>query len=189
MTLFLDNHDVPRFAQATLFEDEAPQLTRYGLRALLTLRGIPVIWQGTEIAMRGGADPDNRRDMRFDNQWNQNEKMVFDATRTAIVARKASPALNHGVQTLLNVPDSYQDNLLLFTRVQDEQTVLAAWHNGKERRTYSIPLKKLGLSTRDQAVTKSLFTDQDAKVSISKGYLHLSLPAKDAAAFPLGLEK
>lgn len=189
VTLFLDNHDVPRFAQATLFEDEAPQLTRYGLRALLTLRGIPVIWQGTEIAMRGGADPDNRRDMRFDNQWNQNEKMVFDATRTAIVARKASPALNHGVQTLLNVPDSYQDNLLLFTRVQDEQTVLAAWHNGKERRTYSIPLKKLGLSTRDQAVTKSLFTDQDAKVSISKGYLHLSLPAKDAAAFPLGLEK
>ncbi|WP_135229655.1 alpha-amylase family glycosyl hydrolase [Deinococcus fonticola] len=189
VALFLDNHDVPRFAQATLFEDEAPPLTRYGLRALMTLRGIPVIWQGTEIAMRGSTDPDNRRDMRFENQWNASEKMVFGATKVAIAARKASPALSQGEQKLLAVPAVYADDLLLLTRAGAGQTVLAAWHNGKARRTFSLPLKNMGLSAADLAVTRSLFSDQDAKVSISRGYLHLSLPPKDAAAFPLHQEK
>lgn len=69
VALFLDNHDVPRFAQGSLFEDIGQERTRYGLRALMTLRGVPVIWQGTEIAMRGGSDPDNRRDMRFEDGW------------------------------------------------------------------------------------------------------------------------
>ncbi|MCD0171706.1 alpha-amylase family glycosyl hydrolase, partial [Deinococcus sp. 23YEL01] len=50
VALFLDNHDVPRFAQGSLFEDEGRARTRYGLRALMTLRGVPVVWQGTEIA-------------------------------------------------------------------------------------------------------------------------------------------
>lgn len=189
VALFLDNHDVPRFAQATLFADEAPALTRYGLRALLTLRGVPVIWQGTEIAMRGAADPDNRRDMRFEAQWNTDEKMVFDSAKVAIAARKASAALSYGVQKPLEVPTVYADDLLLFTRTKDGQTVLAAWHNGKARRTFSIPLNKLKLKTADLKLTKSLFADQDAKVSVSKGYVHLSLPAKDAAAFRLTQER
>lgn len=186
VALFLDNHDVPRFAQATLFEDDAPKLVRYGLRALLTLRGVPVIYQGTEIAMRGGADPDNRRDMRFPEQWTANEKQTFNAAKDAIAVRKASAALSTGTQNLLDVPTPYADDLLLLTRVKDGQTVLAAWHNNKVRRSYSIPLTKLGLKASDQAITKSLFADQDAKVSVSKGYLHLSLPPKDAAAFKLG---
>lgn len=185
VALFLDNHDVPRFAQATLFEDEAPGLVRYGLRALMTLRGVPVVWQGTEIAMRGGADPDNRRDMRFPEQWNASEKQLFAATKDAIAVRKASPALSLGEQHLLTVPDSAADQLLLLTRVKDGQTVLAAWHGGKERRTYSIPLKKLSLQAAEQALTRTLFAEQDAKLSISKGFLHLSLPPRDAAAFPL----
>lgn len=187
VALFLDNHDVPRFAQGTLFEDDAFPRTRYGLRALMTLRGVPVIWQGTEIAMRGGADPDNRRDMRFEDVWNANEKMVFAAASDAIAVRKASPALSLGEQQLLTVPDAYADDLLLLTRQKDGQTVLAAWHNGKTRRTFSIPLAKLGLKADDQAVTKTLFADQDAKLSISKGFLHVSLPPKDAAVFGVGM--
>ncbi|WP_027481308.1 alpha-amylase family glycosyl hydrolase, partial [Deinococcus pimensis] len=67
VALFLDNHDVPRFANGALSEDDGRERTVYGLRALMTLRGVPVVWQGTEIAMRGGGDPDNRRDMRFED--------------------------------------------------------------------------------------------------------------------------
>lgn len=183
VALFLDNHDVPRFAQGSLFEDEGRARTRYGLRALMTLRGVPVIWQGTEIALRGGPDPDNRRDMRFEDQWTPEEREVFDATQAAVAARKASPALSRGSQTLLFTPDRLSGDLLLFTRQLNGQTVLAAWHGGRERRTYSLKLASLGVKWKTLAATPSLFAGQNARVSVSGGYLHLSLPARDAAAF------
>ncbi|MFC4639524.1 alpha-amylase family glycosyl hydrolase [Deinococcus hohokamensis] len=185
VALFLDNHDVPRFAQGSLFEDEGQARTRYALRALMTLRGVPVIYQGTEIAMRGGPDPDNRRDMRFEASWTPAERAVFEVARGAVAARKASPALSRGTQTLLTVPETHQDNLLLLTREKDGQRVLAAWHGGKTRQTYSLKLSTLGLKTGAQAVSPSLFAGQNAKLSVSGGYLHLSLDGRDAAAFAL----
>ncbi|GHF28603.1 glycosidase [Deinococcus metalli] len=185
VALFLDNHDLPRFAQGSLFEDVGRERTKYGLRALMTLRGVPVIWQGTEIAMRGGNDPDNRRQMRFEAQWTPDERAVYDVARGAIAARRASPALSRGTLALRPVPAALSGDLLLFTRVVDGQRVLAAWHNGKARRTYSLKLSGLGLSAADMAAAASLFAGQDAKLSVKGGYLHLSLPPQDAAAFPL----
>ena len=123
--------------------------------------------------------------MRFEDVWNANEKATFEVASAAIAARKASPALSSGEQHLLGVPDALADDLLLLTRKKGDQTVLAAWHNGKTRRTFSIPLQKLGLSAADQPLTPTLFAGQDAKLSVRGGYLHLSLPAKDAAAFAL----
>ncbi|CAM3776035.1 alpha-amylase family glycosyl hydrolase [Deinococcus frigens] len=192
VALFLDNHDVPRFAQGSLFEDVGQARTKYGLRALMTLRGVPVIWQGTEIAMRGGADPDNRRDMRFEAQWTPQEKAVFEVARDAIAVRQASPALSRGILKLLRTPASVADRLLLFTREQGGQRVVVAWHGGKERRSYSLKLSSLGLNVvgldlkaGTSPVLQTLFAGQDAKIRISNGFLHLSLPPEDAAAFKL----
>ncbi|WP_308425779.1 alpha-amylase family glycosyl hydrolase [Deinococcus ruber] len=182
---FLDNHDLPRFANGTLFEDEGQTRTAFALRALMTLKGIPVIWQGTEIAMRGSTDPDNRRDMRFPDAWTPAEKAVYDSTKDAIAVRKASPALSHGDLKLLDVPDQISSDLLIFTRSAGAQTVLVAWNNAKARQTYSVKSKLNG-----QALTGSLFHDpgsraQNAALSVRGGYLHLSLPAKTAAVFVL----
>lgn len=185
VALFLDNHDVPRFAQGSLFEDEGQARTKYGLRALLTLRGVPVIYQGTEIAMRGGADPDNRRDMRFESQWTPAEKAVYDVARDAIAVRRASAALSRGVQKLLPVPDRQADDLLLFTREANGQRVLVAWHGGQQRHTYSLKLSTLGLNADAQEPVKTLFAGQNAFTSVKGGYLHVSLPPKDAAVFVL----
>ncbi|WP_309571167.1 alpha-amylase family glycosyl hydrolase [Deinococcus sp.] len=185
VALFLDNHDLPRFAQGSLFEDVGQAGMKYGLRALMTLRGVPVIWQGTEIAMRGGSDPDNRRQMRFETQWTPEEKAVYDVARDAIAVRKASLALSRGTLSLLPLPDAQAGDLMLFTRDVNGQRVLAAWHNGKARQTYSLKLAGLGLKAGDLGAVKSLFAGQDAKLSVKGGYLHLSLPPQDAAAFTL----
>ncbi|MDV6373706.1 alpha-amylase family glycosyl hydrolase [Deinococcus arenicola] len=185
VALFLDNHDVPRFAQGSLFEDVGQARTRYGLRALMTLRGVPVIWQGTEIAMRGGTDPDNRRDMRFETQWTPQEKAVFDVTRGAIKVRRDSPALSKGTLTLLDTPARLKNDLLLFTRESGRHRVLVAWHGAKERRSYSVRLDGLGLKDGGKPMMASLFAGQNAKIKISGGYLHLSLPPEDASAFKL----
>ena len=183
--LFLDNHDLPRFASASLFEDQGQARAAYALRALMTLKGIPVIWQGTEYAQRGGADPDNRRDMRFEAEWIPGEKAVYDSARDAIAVRKASPALSRGDQKLMPVPDSLANDLLVFTRSQGGKTVLVAWNNGRARRTYALTS-----SVADQTLTPSLFRDpggkvQNAGLSVKDRHLYLSLPAQTAAVFEL----
>ncbi|PYE54901.1 alpha-amylase family glycosyl hydrolase [Deinococcus yavapaiensis] len=180
VALFLDNHDVARFANSSPFEDVARERTKFGWRALMSLRGIPVIWQGTEIAMRGGGDPDNRRDMRFPNQWTPEEKAVFDVAKTAVAVRKANPALNVGDLKLQNVPSSIEDDLLVFVREAQGQRVVVAWNNARQRKTYSLR----NTLTAQLPVTRDLY-GQDAKLSFKNGFLHLSLPAQTAAVFKL----
>ncbi|HEV2575641.1 MAG TPA: alpha-amylase family glycosyl hydrolase [Acidobacteriaceae bacterium] len=55
---FLDNHDQKRFAE----QIPDASLDRVAFAYLLTMRGTPQLYAGDEIAMKGGSDPDNRRD-------------------------------------------------------------------------------------------------------------------------------
>lgn len=188
LAIFLDNHDVARFASKSplLGEDEVNARVIYGVRALLTLRGIPTLWQGTEIAQRGGTDPDNRRDMRFENAWTPAEKAVFEGIQAALKVHKASSALSKGTQAVLPVPEFQADDLMLFTRTSSDQKVLVAWNNAPGRKTYSLKLTKLPpeFATLKLEGVKELF-GQDAKVSLKGGYLHMTLPARAATAFDL----
>jgi len=55
---FLDNHDRQRIAEQV----PDASLRRVAFAYLLTMRGMPQLYAGDEIAMKGGEDPDNRRD-------------------------------------------------------------------------------------------------------------------------------
>ncbi len=59
LATFIGNHDTTRF----ITEDggSLPRL-KLALGLMLTLRGMPLIYSGDEIAMPGGADPENRHD-------------------------------------------------------------------------------------------------------------------------------
>ncbi len=74
LVTFLGNHDVRRFMSE-------PGATLDGLKLaftfLLTARGIPCLYYGDEIAMRGGNDPDNRRD--FPGGWSEDSRNAFEA--------------------------------------------------------------------------------------------------------------
>ena len=56
---FIGNHDQIRFLSQP---NATPALLRLGFGLVMTLRGTPELYAGDEIAMRGGEDPDNRRD-------------------------------------------------------------------------------------------------------------------------------
>jgi glycosidase len=59
LVIFIGNHDTGRFLSqpgATLAD------LKLAFALLATLRGMPQIYSGDEIAMRGGDDPDNRHD-------------------------------------------------------------------------------------------------------------------------------
>lgn len=82
---FLDNHDTSRFASD---KDKANNLTRYkqALAFMLTTRGIPQIYYGTEILMsgnKGNGDGALRRD--FPGGWKGDEINAFsEKERTAL---------------------------------------------------------------------------------------------------------
>jgi glycosidase len=79
LVTFLGNHDVSRFLNE-------PGATLAGLKLafayLFTTRGIPMIYYGDEIGMRGGNDPENRAD--FPGGWKDDKQSAFIAgSRTA----------------------------------------------------------------------------------------------------------
>ncbi len=59
LVTFIGNHDNRRFMGET---GASVQKLNAAASLLITLRGIPQIYSGDEIAMPGGDDPDNRRD-------------------------------------------------------------------------------------------------------------------------------
>ena len=62
LVTFLDNHDTTRFLNSANANGDTNRLT-IALDFLLTSRGVPCVYQGTEQAFNGGADPNNREDM------------------------------------------------------------------------------------------------------------------------------
>jgi len=61
-----------------------------------SIPGLPVIYYGSEFGMSGASDPDNRRMMRFDDQLNENEKLMLSEVQKIINIRKEHPALRYG---------------------------------------------------------------------------------------------
>ena len=59
---FLDNHDVPRVLSACGGDSAKVDAA---LDLLLTLRGVPSVYYGTESGLAGQSELENRRDMRF----------------------------------------------------------------------------------------------------------------------------
>lgn len=58
LTVFFGNHDVTRFRELA----PSDSAERLAFAYVLTTRGMPELYAGDEIGMRGKADPDNRRD-------------------------------------------------------------------------------------------------------------------------------
>ncbi len=89
---FIDNHDVPRFVGPSPDADARARL-RQALAYLLTAPGVPVLYYGTEVALPGGADPDNRRFMPWD-QVASSDLVPF--IRALASARGAHTAFTRG---------------------------------------------------------------------------------------------
>lgn len=74
LVTFLGLHDMERFMNE---KGATADGLRLAFTYLMTSRGIPMIYYGDEIAMRGGNDPDNRRD--FPGGWREDPRNAFTA--------------------------------------------------------------------------------------------------------------
>ncbi len=85
---FIDNHDMNRFTKDGLPE----RMTDIGLAFLLTSRGVPTIYYGTEHYMTGEGDPENRKMMgSFDRS-----SPAFRIISKLSNLRKENRALSYG---------------------------------------------------------------------------------------------
>lgn len=178
LVTFLGLHDTPRFLHERGATVENLQLA---FTFLLTARGTPLIYYGDEIAMRGGGDPDNRRD--FPGGWKEDAQNAFTRKgRTAeqervhahirklLRLRKELEPLRRGEMIELCAGQtSYA-----FARVTERSTVIVAFNLGTQPEMVRLPLTHGGLGGGRQ------FTDRLGSlgvVRVENGELILNLPA------------
>lgn len=101
---FIDNHDINRFT----INSQSQDMTHIALAFLLTSRGVPTIYYGTEAYLTGEGDPNNRKMLD-----------TFDQTTTAYQViqklaplRKLNNALSYGDTTERWI----NDDVLIFER-------------------------------------------------------------------------
>jgi cyclomaltodextrin glucanotransferase len=94
LVTFIDNHDMPRFQSL----NPDPELLKMAMVLLMTTRGIPCIYYGTEQYLHddtdGGNDPYNRPMM---DKWDTDTE-IYRAVRLLSGLRRLNPAVSMGGQ-------------------------------------------------------------------------------------------
>jgi glycosidase len=142
--IFLDNHDMNRFYSEIGEDVEKLQM---GIGMLLTERGVPQIYYGTEVLMTGAKDDkyyDGLLRKDFPGGWKEDaqnkftsqgrsdkENEVFNWTRTIANYRKNSSALKTG-KLMQYVP---QNGTYTYFRYDDKQTIMVVVNTSKEEKT------------------------------------------------------
>ena len=147
LLIFLDNHDTSRFCKN---EEDAKNIVRYkqAITYLLTTRGIPQIYYGTEILMsadKSEGDGYLRRD--FPGGWKgdkvncftaegrtdlQNE--VFDYTRKLLNFRKDNEAICKGTMKHFSI----YKGVYVYERKYNNKSVVVFMNGTDEKQTLSL---------------------------------------------------
>ncbi|KHD44749.1 alpha-amylase family glycosyl hydrolase [Streptococcus hongkongensis] len=136
---FIDNHDMERFA-SIVSNDKSAINQAYAL--LLTSRGVPNIYYGSEQYARGNKDPENRGDMPDFNK----DSEAYQIISKLAPLRKENLALAYGTteQRWIN------NDVLVFERKFGDNVVLVAINRSKTS-SFTIENVKTTLGAGDYA--------------------------------------
>lgn len=142
--IFLDNHDKSRFF-SVVGEDVAKQ--KIGLAWLFTCRGIPQLYYGTEILMKGFSNPDGWVRLDFPGGWpgdkvnkftkegrTSDEQEVFEWTKKLANFRLESSAIKTG-KFMQYVPE---DGVYVYFRYDENQTVMCVMNPTEKEVTLNL---------------------------------------------------
>jgi glycosidase len=180
---FLGNHDVERFVSE---QGSSPQQLKLAFSLLLTMRGIPEIYSGDEIAMPGGGDPDNRRDFPggfpgdahnafLESGRTPEEQDVFAHVRTLLHLRGDHPSLRHG--TLVTI--AVEHDLYAFARLSSEEHVLVVANNSAAEKLIKLSFDDTPLAGATRLVPLMGGRAQD----IADDSVSVTVPARTAIIF------
>lgn len=163
--VFAENHDTQRINQIyDSVEDYKLIMTLLG-----TVRGIPQLYYGSEIGMKGDkgkGDGDIRRD--FPGGWKQDthnaflaqnrteiENAYFDVTSKIFNWRKTATAIHNG-ETTQYLP---QNNVYVYFRYDDSQTVMVVINNSKKEQ--SLELNRFKENLKDAKTAKEILSGRE----------------------------
>jgi len=148
---FLDNHDLSRYF-TTMGEDL--NKWKMGIALLLTLRGIPQVYYGTEILMKNEANPDALVREDFPGGWpgdqvnkftaagrTPDENEAFNFYRNLANWRRNNPWFGRS-RLIQFVPE---DNTYVYFRLDDGHVVMCAYNLNEEPK--SLPVQRFSECT------------------------------------------
>ena len=176
LTVLANNHYTPRFLS---LEGATTHGAMMHVAFILSVRGIPQLYYGEEIGMKGNDDPDNRRDFpsrAFTADGREpHEQKMFEWTRKWIQLRREHAAMRTG----RTIDLFYDDETYVFARQQGSETLIIALNRQKQQKPVMIPVGTIGL--KDGAVLKTVIGDETSS-RVTNGEATLNLPPQTAVA-------
>ncbi|UKB85544.1 glycoside hydrolase family 13 protein [Chryseobacterium sp. MEBOG06] len=188
LLVFFENHDTERWNE--IFNAD-PKAYKLGLTLISTTRGIPQIYYGSEIGMRGdkkkGGDTDIRRD--FPGGWKSDkqnafnlsaqtpqQKDFFQYTQKLLNWRKGKEVIHSG-KTKNFAP---QDGVFTYFRYNEKESVMVMINNNDKDQT--VDLKHFAESLNGFTKGKDIIADKEFTFQNT-----IAIPAK--TSFIIELEK
>ena len=183
--VFLDNHDLARF-YSVVGEDFSKY--KSGIAWLLTTRGIPQLYYGTEILMKNFANPDGLVRSDFPGGWSGDkenkfaasgrtpqENEAFNYVKTLANYRKNNEVLQNGKMTQF-IPEN---GIYVYFRYNAAKTVMMVMNSSDKEET---------LLTERFSERMNGFTRAENVISKEKmGSLNsIKIPAKTTLVLELG---
>ncbi|WP_354622804.1 maltodextrin glucosidase [Psychromonas sp. MME2] len=169
----LDSHDTMRFL--TMLNEDIETL-HLALLMLFAYVGTPCIYYGTEVALQGGRDPDNRRCFPWDRVESDGKLQTFLFVQKLIAIRKSATALQSGNFHWLNV----QGRSFAFARFTQKQCYICLINNGDHELLIDLPLWQLDIES-------GVLEDQlsDAQWRLQEGSISIEIAAKQGMLLKL----
>ncbi|WP_213196132.1 glycoside hydrolase family 13 protein [Cloacibacterium caeni] len=178
MMVFFENHDTPRINE--MFNGN-PAYYKLALTIVSTVRGIPQLYYGSEIGMRGDknkGDADIRRD--FPGGWKgdvqnafvsrtpeQNE--FFDYTQKLLNWRKSKDVIHNGKTKNF----SPERNVYVYFRYNDEEKVMVVINSSDKEQT--IEMNRFQEMVPSSFIAKDVMKDAEVQIKDL-----LTIPAKSS---------
>ncbi len=175
--IFLDNHDLSRFF-SVLNEDVAKY--KMALGWLLTFRGVPQLYYGDEILMKGFSNPDGLVRSDFAGGWKEDtvskftaagrsvmENDVYNYLKTLANFRLKSSAIKTG-KMMQYAPDN---GLYTYFRYDDAQKIICVMNTSEEEKNVDAA-KQYPDMTKGLSSIKNIITGE-------KSTLQIKLKAKE----------
>jgi neopullulanase len=175
LVTFMGLHDVSRFMSETGANTQGMKLAQ---TFLLTNRGVPLLYYGDEIGMRGGQDPDNRRDFpNLEEQKRLNVEQIDLREHVKKVAqlRAVLEPLRRGRLLQLLITDQQY----VYARITPDATVIVAINNATDS-------ARLTFSTLETGITEgSILVDKlnGQNASVQNNEVKIDMAGRSSAIF------
>ncbi|NIF06358.1 glycoside hydrolase family 13 protein [Chryseobacterium sp. Tr-659] len=167
LLVFFENHDTQRWNE--IFKAD-PKAYKMGLALISTVRGIPQIYYGSEVGMRGdkekGGDADIRRD--FPGGWKSDQqnafnpstqtseqKEFFQFTQKILNWRKGKEVIHNG-KTKNFVP---KDGVFTYFRYNEKESVMVVINNNEKDQ--ALDLKYFAEALKDFTKGKDIISGKE----------------------------